>query len=368
MPISLSIQATQCYLCGWSPRPTYPVKAEDLNKPAVPVAYALLILDLAARRGADRARMLAELDIPDALLASADGHLSQLQISKLLYRALKLTQDAALGYEIGLNSNLTSHGFVGYGLLSHSTLREALDFGVKFVTLRTPFLGLRLFTDGNRGVVEVTERIPFGPLRHCTFDLFLVGISRIAQQMSIGQIQAARDLELWFDYAEPPYYAAYRERLPPVRFSMPANQLRFPAELLDRKLFAADPTTAKLVTDQLEREAKLLGYTADFRARVRAALANDRGRYPDLGSTAEKLHLSARTLKRRLQESGTSFQALLDEARKRDSLRLLEDPTLTLEVIAARVGYSDPANFTRAFRKWTGITPSAYRNRAGVRG
>lgn len=341
------------------------VRSEDLSKPAVPVVYGLLILDLTARRGGKREAMLSGTNIPEALWETPDARLSLIQAGQLLYRGMKL--DPAIGYEIGLNSNLTTHGFIGYGVMSNPTARQAIEFGAKFLQLRLPNLSLRLLTEQDRAVIEVSETISLGAVRQCMFDLFLVGIARIAQQMTAGQVQSARDIELWFDYPEPDYFAAYRERLPRTRFSMPANQLRFPAEYLDRKLYAADPITTRLVTDQLERELKLLGYSGDFLGRVRAVLGNDKGHYPDLEAAASKLHVSGRTLKRRLQESGTSFQALLDEARKRDSMRLLDDPTLSLEAIATRVGYSDPANFTRAFRKWTGTTPSAYRSKLAAR-
>ncbi|MGH8528748.1 MAG: AraC family transcriptional regulator [Nevskiales bacterium] len=341
------------------------MKTENLAKPSNPATYGRLILELAEARGVSRETLLAGLNIPTETLAAADGKLSQWQSSQLLYRALQLTRDPALGYAIGLHSNLTSHGFVGFGLMSHRTLREALEFGTKFVQLRTPFLSIRYFTDRQQGVIEVAERFSFGPLRQCTFDLFLVGLWRMVPQLSAGLV-TRQTIELWFDYPEPEYYAAYRERLPVVRFSMVANQLRFPAEYLDRPLNAADPATAQLVTRQLERELVQLGYAGDFLGQVRATLDNDGGKYPNLEKVAKRLCISSRTLKRKLQQHGVSFQFLLDEIRRRDSIRLLEDPSLSVEEIAQRVGYTDPANFTRAFRKWLGSPPNTYRARLKV--
>ena len=71
--------------------------------------------------------------------------------------------------------------------------------------------------------------------------------------------------------------------------------------------------------------------------------------------------MSSRTLTRRLQQTGLGFQQLLDEARKRDAIKLLQNTSLTVEQIALRLGYTDPANFSRAFKKWTGEPPSQYR-------
>jgi AraC-like DNA-binding protein len=337
------------------------VKAEDLHKPAVPVVYGLLILNLAAERGGKREAMLSGLNIPDSLWETPDARLSLVQAGQLLYRGMKL--DPAIGYEIGLNSNLTTHGFIGYGMMSNPTARQAIEFGIKFLQLRLPNLSLHLLTEQNQAVVEVSEAVSLGAVRQCMFDLFLVGIARIAQQMRVGQLKAQRDVELWFDYPEPDHYARYRDRLPRARFSMGANQLRFPLEYLDLPLYAADSVTAQLVTQQCERELTLLGYSGDLPGRVRALLVAGKGGYPGLEAVAAQLHQSSRTLKRRLQAHGFSYQALLDEARKRDSIRLLDDFTLSVEQVAVRIGYSDPANFTRAFRKWTGAAPSVYRTR-----
>jgi len=91
--------------------------------------------------------------------------------------------------------------------------------------------------------------------------------------------------------------------------------------------------------------------------RVRAELVLGADGYADLSGVSARLLTSSRTLKRHLQQRGTSFQQLLDEARHRDALRLLENPDLEIRQIAAALGYQDPPSFTRAFRRWTGQTP-----------
>jgi AraC-like DNA-binding protein len=77
--------------------------------------------------------------------------------------------------------------------------------------------------------------------------------------------------------------------------------------------------------------------------------------------------MSSRTLKRRLLEHGTSFTQLLDQARRRDAVRLLEDPLMDVARVAEALGYRDPPSFTRAFRRWTGDTPTSARHRLAPR-
>lgn len=105
----------------------------------------------------------------------------------------------------------------------------------------------------------------------------------------------------------------------------------------------------------------LLGYTQSITDRVLALLTSTGGQYPGLDAAAERLHMSARTLKRRLAEENATFGDLLDEVRKRDGVQLLLNADRAIDDIAARVGYADPANFRRAFKRLMGVLPSEYR-------
>jgi len=78
---------------------------------------------------------------------------------------------------------------------------------------------------------------------------------------------------------------------------------------------------------------------------------------------AQTLHLSQRTLQRRLQEEGTSFQTLLDDTRRELAEQYLAQPSMTLLEIAYLLGFADPSNFFRAFRRWFDATPGEYRAR-----
>lgn len=332
---------------------------DELTKPTVPVAYVQLTLTLAAERGVAREAMLRDLDLGSELLEQPDTRIGLLLYGRLCLRALHLTGEPALGYEFGFRNNLTTHGFYGFGVMSQSTVRDSFEFAVRFAPLRMPGWALRFFVEGTQAVLEAQENVPFGILRQYALDMMLISLFNSHQQF----LPVRDSVEIWFDCVEPGYFPRYRDRLPSVRFSAGTNQIRFPAEFLARPLGTANAVTARLVARECERELAMLGYTEDLLERVRAVLLNDQGRYPELGVVARRLYMSDRTLKRRLQQHGISFQQLLDEARKRDSFRLLEDPTLNLEEIAHRLGYSAPANFSRAFRKWTGSTPGAYRER-----
>lgn len=336
---------------------------DELRKPTVPIAYVLLTLQLAEEHGVSREQMLKGLKLAPGVLDQPDTRFGLMEYGQLCIRALQLTGEAGLGYEFGLRNNLTTHGFHGFGVMSQQNVREAIEFAVRFAPIRMPGWDLRFFVEGEQAVVDVRETVPFGILRQYALDMILVTLTNSVRQFLR---RSEPGLELWYNCPEPDYFSRYRERLPPVRFSMAANQIRLPAAVLQRPLPTANAVTARLVARECERELALLGHTEGVLERVRAALVNEQSSYPSLDAVAKKLFMTSRTLKRRLQTHGISFQTLLDEARHRDSVRLLEDPSINLEEVASRLGYSASANFSRAFRKWSGKTPGDFRARLGA--
>src|SRR5262249_44403754 len=103
-----------------------------------------------------------------------------------------------------------------------------------------------------------------------------------------------------------------------------------------------------------------------FADRVRKALADAfRSGLPTLAGLARRLGVSERTLQRRLKEEGTSLQVLTEDVRHELSLEYLRDPSLSVSDVGQRVGYSSLAAFSRAFRRWRGVSPAAHRRRTG---
>jgi AraC-like DNA-binding protein len=337
---------------------TKAAKLVSVARASVPVAYVRVGLELAAERGLSREELLRGIPIDPSILDRADARVALPHCVRLVARAWRATRDASLGYEFGLRSNLAAHGSLGYGLMSQATVGEALTFGLKYGKLRNPLLKLSLRVEGDRAIIEAREAIPLGPMRQYAIDAVLVALTRIGRQIS-GPFRP--EMELRFDCPAPAHFAQYRHRLPPAVFNAGANQVRFPASYLERRLATGDSASAQALAEQCERELSLIGDAQSIADRVRALLADAARGYPDLESVARRLHVSGRTLKRKLQQEGLSFLQLLDEARRRDSERLLGDATLAIAEVAERLGYTDPASFTRAFRKWTGTTPSGWR-------
>lgn len=320
-------------------------------------AYPRLLLELAAERGIAPEQVLAGTRLTPTQLAAAEARVNSTDAARVAANAMRLTGERGLGLEFGLRTKPTAHGHLGYALMSCGSLREVLQVAMRFVQMRQRDVALNLSHDGAIAVVEFHETHPLGALRQFFYEGLVVGMYRVGAFV-LGEPLGG--WELWFDWPEPEYFSRYREHLPGVRFGAPAVQIRLPAALLDRRPVMADPGAAGQAVEQCERELALsTRERGNLVQRVKAELARGPNGYPDVATVAGRLFVSDRTLKRRLHESGTSFQDLLDEARHRDAVRLLRNGDLEIQDVAAALGYSDPPSFSRAFRRWTGRSPSA---------
>jgi AraC-like DNA-binding protein len=148
--------------------------------------------------------------------------------------------------------------------------------------------------------------------------------------------------------------------LQPVRFNQPTTRLIFDARMLDVPLAMADPAALRLARGECERALEALGFNAQLGGRVRRALVVG-DRFRTLDEVAAALHFSRRTLARHLDAQGLSFSALVESERRDRALALLSSPDISLDDVTEHLGYSTVACFIRAFHRWTGATPGAYR-------
>lgn len=331
----------------------------------LPASYALYLLSLMLERGHAVADVLAGTELTEAELGTHNRRIEGQQYGRMLANALRISGDPALAYELGLRSQLTQHGFVGFGLMSSGTLEEAVALGQRYLQARAPLFDSTIHYADDWVIVELAETISLGVLKSFTCDIVLVELCCLFNRLLSGQPTPSQwRSEICVPYPEPAHYAAWRERLPRFHFSQPSMQIRFPASLLSQRIATANPITAQLAIAQCEQELAALA-AADagdpWVTQVLSLLTAKNGRYARLSELAEKMHLSERTLKRRLQEAGTSYQRLLDRARQQHAETMLTQGDASIAVIAEALGYQDPANFTRAFRQWTGLSPTAYR-------
>lgn len=332
-----------------------------LERPSLPVPYAELVLQIAEEHGISNTSLLKGIPNIDRTLSAANGRLSVLQYSELVGRLVTQAQLPAAGYELGLQMQVTTNGLLGYGFLCSNNVGEAIRQGAAFIQLQTATFSLQIKADGDDWILELVDLFPQAPWRRQAIDAMVVGLGTL-----LGEAIANSNnnkLQLMFCDQQPEYFAEYKNRLPTTLFNQAQSGLLIPAELWNQKLPAASQATADLVWQQCQQELALLGYNEDIVARVYAEMTVTNGEWPSLQQVAARLNVSTATLKRHLSQHGTSFRQLLNDARKRQATQLLQQSGLSIAQIASHLGYSEPANFSRAFRSWVGKSPQAYRER-----
>ncbi|MDX5299131.1 MAG: AraC family transcriptional regulator [Gammaproteobacteria bacterium] len=329
--------------------------------PNLPVTYARAFIQVAEECGVSAAQVMAYAHLQADRLADPAARLSLYEALCIIEAVLALTGRPGLGFDVGNRMPLTAHGYLGYALMCAPTVREAISVLQRYWHLRGRGVHFQFLEQGTTAVFDFSPEasVPLH-LRQNFFNSMLVSVFRGMQFLLGGRTVGA---EIWFDVAEPDYFAEYREHLPPIRYGMPAVQIRLPnVQLYNDVLPTANPEAFSLAVAQCEQESALYWRDVDdIVQRVRHALhLGDQG-YPTPASLAEHLNMTPRTLRRRLQEQGSSYRRLVEEARRRDSGRLLLSTDLEIYRVSECLGYADPANFTRAFRAWTGQTPHAWR-------
>jgi AraC-like DNA-binding protein len=323
----------------------------------VAAEYAVGLLKLMERRGCPLGVLLRDTGMGPAHL---EGHLrlTTHQDATLLANAMQWTRNPGIGFELGLSSSLTWHGALGFGLMSCDTLGQAMDLWVRYQDLRTS--GFRMLAQERAGHIElhIQDLYPGAPLRQCALERFITMTARLAEQLT-GE--PAPDIEMWFKGEEPAHYDAYRQRLGRVRYATQMCLVRIPMHYLNAAIPTANPAALRLATTQCENLRLKQGQGESMVVRIKNLMPLADGSYPGIETVARALCMSSRTLKRKLQGLGVNFRQLIDEARKDEVLRDVLNTSMTIDAIAMRRGYSDAANLTRAFRRWTGESPSQYR-------
>ncbi|HMJ56901.1 MAG TPA: AraC family transcriptional regulator [Polyangiaceae bacterium] len=324
----------------------------------LPGVHALHLVELAARWQVTPAELLAGSNVSEASLSDPATRLPLSTLERLIERARTLTGEPGLGFHLGLSMRISAHGHLGFAAMTATTLGDALDIAARFAPTRTTAVALRLEVDDDRAMVVIEERAEFGSARDVIIMSLIVGIWQIGNALTGRSLRGGADLA----FPEPAYFARFASLTPgPVRFDQPRHQLIFDKSILDLPLVLSDPTAQRLAREQCERELEAIGPRAAIVADVRTHLPREEGGFHPLPRIAKGMHMSVRTLKRKLEADGTSYSELLDEQRRGKAMLLLRREDLAIEEIADRLGYSDAANFTRAFRRWTGITPKAFR-------
>jgi AraC-like DNA-binding protein len=321
------------------------------------------LLALAKERGLDGPELLRSVGIATKLLDDPQAAVPADRVHALVHQLLRRTGDEALGLQAARHYHPATFGLLGAVAAVTPTVREVVRLFVEYTHLTYTFFLLEFEESESEGRLTFVDNGDLGPLHRFYLDRELAFVQEIGRAFWPDNFRSvAGGVEL--DYPEPPEADRYRKFFPcPVRFGAP--RATFIVDLAaDRPRSDPNPLALGQLKDHLREFAGARKEGDDLldgvRREISVAIANRR-ELPGADKVATRLGLTERTLRRRLEAQGTSFRALAEEVIAPLAKRYLRESALTIADVAERLGYSEPASFVRAFRRWTGTTPEAYR-------
>ncbi|MEE4146535.1 MAG: AraC family transcriptional regulator ligand-binding domain-containing protein [Halieaceae bacterium] len=310
----------------------------------------------------DLPRLLQGTGLPrSVLLPGDDTRLSGAQQLRIIQNARSLNPAPELGLQIGLQLGPSSHGPIGYLALSSPDLLTALQALRDFLPLRIAIVQLGLAQSGPwlQCSMQLTISAPADEKR-MLLECCALLLQSLVESITGKSLDNAR---FEFDFPAPTYHRLYRHYFhSPTLFSRDSCQLLLPTSLLHTPNVAGDPVSYGLARDLCQQLLEQLpAASTSLTDRVRRRLLSMPAGTAGEEDVAAALFVSKRTLARRLQREGSSYRQIRDSLYAELAARHLRESGLSVEAIAALLGYHDSANFRRAFRRWYGLSPSEFR-------
>jgi AraC-like DNA-binding protein len=316
----------------------------------------------AAKRGVDATASLSVQGLSLDMLDDPDKRVSQIVYNRLFDEFAQSCTDPDFGLHFAQEGSLDGFNVVGYLVQRSATLGEAFQRVERYsrivhdagrVEVENTVAGLQVFP-GCRGLLHEYPR--------------QVAEYAVASVVVIARTVTGRHLiprRTAFRHPQPSSIAEHHKLFAcQLLFSQPETCVVFDSQAADEVIRQTEPGLVSLLEVLARGLLEKLGEGDDLITRVQSVIARylEEGQ-PRIETVARALGMSSRTLQRELLQSETTFQQILDSVRRRCAERLLEGSQVSLHEVAYLLGFSEPSNFHRAFRRWYGVTPAEYRER-----
>jgi AraC-like DNA-binding protein len=324
------------------------------------------MLQYLADRGIPTSQALAAARLNRTFAESPDHRVPGSSVEKLWQLAVEQTGDTLVGLHMGESYNPGALDIFGYVMLNCSTVGEVLERFARYAPLLNDGLQIELIR-GSRiayckcsfvdGIDNYLLRAPQQPI-----DTIWAGVARELRRLPISPVYPTA---VWFRHAAPPKEQLVEyERVigAPMSFGAAEDRFVLSADALTQPLRSANPDLLQIFERHAETVLRSLQHEDARVTQVARVLTQKlKGNAPPLQEVARHMAMSSRNLQRVLRESGTSYQTLLDQVRRDLAIQHLANPGASVGQIGFLLGFSEPSAFHRAFRRWTGKAPSAYR-------
>lgn len=310
--------------------------------------------------GIDPADCLAGTGLNGEQLLLEDASVTMEQEFTIYRNILRLTDDPLVGLQLGAVYQLETYGILGYAMLSAQTLGEALTIAAEYSDLTYSHFRINQIIEGSFSgmAFEPQYDVPEDLLQfYCDRDMVAAMVP--FQAVSLGREVELQQVRLMHDARDA--QASYQKIFAcEIEFAHWRNELLFDSAVLNIALPTQDQATSQFCREQCDRLQMRLSRQGRLVQQVRQAILFKPGVFPGISDVAQTLGYSVRTLRRHLQQEGSSFQAILNEIRLELAQEYLRSD-MPIARIADLLGYTEPANFSHAFKRLSGQSPRFFR-------
>lgn len=335
------------------------------NKPELSTAANHFISAMyheAIRLGVDANALLVRAGLSTEVIDKPDLRVSSESLAFFQKSIWDAMDDETMGLaEYRIPSG--SYFMMGKLTINQPTLKKVLELGARFYNLMVHPNCVELIQQDSSTVLRLNGITTETDPEHLLAEMVLLAWHRFASWIIADSLPLS---EIHFNYPMPDYAREYAYLFPGQHvFEANALELVFPTSYLNRQV---NQNEASLKSFMARCPLELcLRYKTDYslKTELRRILAKEMdGQHLSVEECASQLHMTSRTLARKLKDEGTSFSQIKNLVRRDKAVSLLTHTTISIIEVAEKVGFSDPAVFTRAFRSWTGLTPKQYRTKA----
>ena len=312
------------------------------------------------RRGCDDVVLLANTELHSSDLDDPYRLISPEQARAFYRNVVDLSEDPGIGLEIGWMTSITEKGALGLMQIAARTVQDAMEEGCATQDTYDGLINWTYELGKEVTIHHISCNEDDQPLRIFLLERAL-GMFQANTEELVGS--EARPIKVLVDYKAPKNFKRYREIFRcPVYFEAGAVEIHYPSKYLTQEVDSYDQSAHDALEVLQSGLVKKMSAGKDIVNDVKMALRRKPGKFPRLDQVASNLAMSPRTLRRKLGAEGVRFQDLLDDERRKVAEDYLSNSELTIQQIAEQCDFSDAQNFSQAFKRWSGMSPTEYRN------
>ncbi len=330
----------------------------------IPGQYLFVLSECVDDFRIERKQWLASIDDSAILATCAETFVSFNLFQKLALRAAKMSNNPALGFSVGQRLTLASHGVLGYALMLCSNLLDAATIIEKYISIRMPLIRCETSFQGDEFVITFEEHSALlEEMRILLLDGLLLTV-----KTSIAQLVPSIQDRLTICFPSTahnnfPYKSLFGCKL---QFDCGVASIRIPQELVTRNISGANIPARQEAETLCKNERDRQPECHSYASRIQNKLLEQPGSFPNLEVVASWFNITQRTLHRRLLSENTSYKVIVQDIKLSLAKTYLLKSTIPIKEISYFLGYEEAANFRRAFKRWTGYSPSDYRAQLSI--